>query len=226
MGNFIPKGAIPVEDIELLNDVSKIYELNIVRKILPSRDIGVSRDIDFDGKHQMFMVAEGFTTNEVSGKDIGYVRFKEMVASGSIHKTEDYVFIHGEKVFGLVGIDSTKTIRDNLLSALMEFDIEYIISSHELPAFRDIKTFVVDHIPKNVYYLVPRGIKNSDAEFVISQDITNDVIMRIGDMVPRIGMRREICKENWHETKEWVTIEVHNPDKFIKVCEPECFRKS
>jgi len=198
--------------IESPNEIP--YKSKIVRTILPQRKIAESLNFDVieNGTkakmYEVFQIASGFISNKTDKntkkqKD-NFLRKKE-IAIGYIYQKEDDLFINGQQFVGVSGISVTKTVRYDLLNAIKEFNPSAIITSSKILNIPNIHIFRNSSIPRYVHYLIPKELKSSDAEFIISEDI---------------GMEETFDQSNdtvWNGIREWVAIEIHNPDVFIKV---------
>jgi hypothetical protein len=190
------------------------YKNSIVRTILPQRKISESLNYDMieNGTiattYEVFQIASGFITNKkdknTKKQKESFLRKRE-IAIGYIYQKEDDLFINGEQFVSVSGISSTKTIRYDLLTAIKEFNPSAIITSSKFLNIPNISIFRNSSIPRYVHYLIPKELKSSDAEFVISEDIEmEETFDQSNDTV-------------WNGIREWVAIEIHNPNVFIKV---------
>jgi hypothetical protein len=193
---------------------------NVLRSILPIRNVGkIEFDIvrwwEKDPKgnesawakyYQMYKFACGWYTNE---KDDIADREKE-IAKRNIFSLEDHCFICGESSLGLIGIDSTKTIRTDLYNTIKEFSPCSIITSSRWLDPCGIDVHYCPYIPKYEHYIIPAKsmLDPEVAEFVISEDLHEES--------PYLGEDGKW----WHCISEWATVEIHKPDEFVRVCRP------
>jgi hypothetical protein len=175
-----------------------------VREILAVRNTTNADSDDYiksDGnieKHDLYQVAEGWYKKDNDSKE-------RNIARENIRNVEEHWMIHGIEDLNIIGINSTNTIRHDLLNAIGEFKPDFIITSSTYLDIKDIDIYYSAYVPEKVSFLGVRDPKI--AEFVISEDIhvTDDYI-------------REKDGRQWVEMKEWVCIEIHEPDAFVKVC--------
>lgn len=174
------------------------YDQSIVRTVLP-----VIRNSELKNDPLVLQIADGWISNN-SFLELDTLDNKDYII-GRIYKTEDNAFINGNDVLGIVGINTTKTIRHDLLNAIKEFNPEYIITSSKYLNPRGMKVFRWPELDKNVHYLIPKGITNKEAEFIISEEMTET-------------FSDYHYKQYWHELHEWVKFGIYKPDFFVKVC--------
>jgi hypothetical protein len=188
------------------------YVGSIARNVLPIRDIGKADYDDYKingtsvARYGMYQIATGWYIGKKRKKSYAN---EEKVARQQIARTEDALFLLGNEYLGrnfvgdLSGVMSTQTVRHDLLNAIEEFRPNYVITSSIGLNLKNVEIYKCDLVPQYVHYL---GIKDkSIAEFIISEDITEE------------EYPTDSSGKIWHELHEWVTVEVHKPDSFVKV---------
>lgn len=189
------------------------YDKQIARTVLYKRNVGAETDRDVittftkesttSVVFEMVQIAQGFYTTPKTKP--GRIANEKAATIDTIHDAEDNLFINGNATFNVRGISATKTIRHDLLKAIKEFDPGYIITGSKFLNPPGIKVLRTPFVDQYVHYLVPKGVDPRDAEFVISTDIT------VQEPV------EEKKGKFWNETNEWIMVELHDPDVFVKV---------
>lgn len=204
--------------MDIMEENYESYDQSIARSILPLRSTSS------DSEHDLSFASSWMSRNkELEWNDPNAInKDEQQYAIRQIHKGEDYSFINGYewseiysidgknseyRIKSINGICATNTIRYDLLNAIKEFDVKYIITSSKYLNPRGVKVFRCNYIDKNTHYLVPNGMTEKDAEMIVREDIHEKVY--------NIQYR-----ENWydHYLYDVIDIEVYNPDFFVKVC--------
>lgn len=191
----------------------EFYDHSIARSILPVKG-DPSLSTNKSGKYVSFQISDAWVSNSnvieynIANHDIGSVE--------RIHDAEDHVFINGDKSIGITGINATNTIRYDLISAIKEFNAKYVIANKDIN-LDGVIVFQCKYLDDSTCYLVPNGITDKDAEFIISDDIKEVIYNYTGIKKVDENSDNRDKKQFWHELYEWISINIYNPDFFVKV---------
>lgn len=170
----------------------------IVRQLLPYKYANTDDE-------RLYRIGSGYIINDTD--TCGTIKCKMENIFYEILYREDYTFLYGTPEMNVDGLDKlcSKTTLD-LSNAIIKYLPKYVLANRQTLKKLDIPDVIPiesQNVKSDVVYLMPE-ITEDIAEFLVLNDVTKD-------------LNKLESGYNMQEFYEWVYIDIHKPEKFIKV---------